>query len=307
MRRWCTIAPVVSAWRGPSFEFTEPLELGAGVRLVRAPDWLRHHKIMRFLGPIEQQHLDEAQFALLIDYEADALDEPDPEWTRQVGMSKQLVAAEKLTLANLGLWLARPSWLAFKLVLDVWEDTPEWVLRRAYPKAPARPHARDAENTLTLADLALAQALVDSALTLPVGSAPWRSLLMLWRSLAEIAGDERYLFLWIGLEALFGPSDASEITYRLSQRLAFFLSEDRATAAALYRRAKDAYRLRSKIVHGFQIERLAGEKKNALLIDSESWIRAALQKIIGNADLRRTFETDNRREEFLDALVFSET
>ena len=304
MSNWCTIAPILPDWRGIAFELADSVDLGAGVRLIRAPDWLRDNTVTKWLSSKEREHFDRARFALSINYDAEALGEPDPQWTRPVGMSKQSVATEKLIVANLGLWLARPSWLAFEAILDVAEYDGQWIVRAVHSPDPARPHRRDAENTLTIEDLDLARTIGERAWALPIESAPWRALLMLWRSLAEVSGDHRFLFLWIGLEALFGPSSASETTFRLSQRLAFFVSKDRAGAGDLYRRAKSAYALRSRIVHGFQIDRLKGDAKDALLVDSETWIRVALQKIILDGDLRRTFETDKRREEFLETLVF---
>jgi hypothetical protein len=40
--------------------------------------------------------------------------------------------------------------------------------------------------------------------------------------------DARFLLLlWVVLEAIFAPSDPREITFSLSQRVAFFLGNDR--------------------------------------------------------------------------------
>ena len=307
MSHWCTIAPIVSVWRGPSFHFAEPVDVGCGVRLIRAPDWLRDDDITRLMSSVGRAYVEQARFALSIDYEADSHGDPDPAWTRQAGMSKQDVAVEKIRLVNLSLWLARPSWLGFEMVIDVREDQGAWILRRVYDGDPIRPLAEEAENTLALADLEYARTVAESALVLPIRSAPWRSLMLLWRSLAEIDGHNRYLFLWIGLEALFGPTNASEITYRLSQRLAFFVAESRAAAGELYRRAKEAYSLRSKIVHGFRVASLETERSAALLTDSECGIRTALRKIIVDAGFRHMFEDERRREAFLDGLAFSGT
>ena len=51
------------------------------------------------------------------------------------------------------------------------------------------------------------------------------AIVFLRRALVENVWIFRFVFLWISLEALFGPSSAGETTYRLCQRIALFLAE----------------------------------------------------------------------------------
>ncbi len=106
MSHWATVAPINSAWRGPTFDVTGPIDIGWGVHLVPPPDWVRQPNATRLMSWIEREvYIGQATFALSIDYDAESLGEPDPQST--IGpLSKQDVAAEKLRRANLGLWLA---------------------------------------------------------------------------------------------------------------------------------------------------------------------------------------------------------
>jgi hypothetical protein len=64
--------------------------------------------------------------------------------------------------------------------------------------------------------------------------------------------EDRLIDYWIGLEALFSaePGIQGELTYRLSLRLARYLREALEGRRDIRKRARDSYRLRSRIVHG---------------------------------------------------------
>ena len=52
--------------------------------------------------------------------------------------------------------------------------------------------------------------------------------------------DTAFLILWLVIESLFGPEDAREITFRLSQRLALFMGTDSEETRALFRKRRRA-------------------------------------------------------------------
>ena len=110
----------------------------------------------------------------------------------------------------------------------------------------------------------------------------------------------RYLLLWIALEALFGAD--SEITFRISQRIAFFIS-GQAEAKETFRRMKRAYNWRNKIVHGLRHRELKREESEQVLHDTETAIRKALRRILLDAAMVGNF-VDNRREPYLDELAY---
>ena len=110
----------------------------------------------------------------------------------------------------------------------------------------------------------------------------------------------RFALFWIALEALCGPEDAREITYRLSQRLGFFLGASQSEARELFLKAKKAYGFRSKIVHGRWKE---DPENTTRMAETEDLLRRSLVRIMENKDLTATF-SGKSRERFLDDLVF---
>src|SRR5947208_11526941 len=83
--------------------------------------------------------------------------------------------------------------------------------------------------------------------------------------------------LWIALEALFAPDGRrGEITYKISRRIAFSLSDERARRLAIADVVKRSYDARSDIVHGDSIADL-----KALVDETEEVLRAALRWWLG--------------------------
>jgi hypothetical protein len=86
--------------------------------------------------------------------------------------------------------------------------------------------------------------------------------------------EDRLLDFWIALEALFAPDGRrGEITYKISRRIAFFLSDDRARRLQIAKRVKRSYTARSNIVHGDAIADL-----KAIGDETEELLRAALRR-----------------------------
>lgn len=304
MSRWATVAPVIPDWRGPTFDLTGPIDIGWGVHLVALPGWLKQQSITGYMSWVQREHyIGAAKFAFFVEYDADSLGEPDP-LSKMGVMSKQHVAAEKLRRANLALWLARPSWAGFPMVISAHEVQGDWVHRETYPTDTIRPIDRDAANMLSLADFSLAKKLGDTASTLSIKASTWLAMTLLWRALTELWWENRYLLLWVALEALCGSRNPSETTHRLSQRLGFFVAKDRTEARGLYDRAKAGYDVRSRVVHGFRHLSLGKERADNLLADTEFFVRATLCRILMDAEHARTFADERRREDFLDGLVF---
>ncbi len=109
------------------------------------------------------------------------------------------------------------------------------------------------------------------------------------------------MLLWVALEALVGAS--SEITYRMSQRLAFFIGKDKADVKATFANAKKAYRFRSKVAHGAWKK---NQDSTALTAISESLLRRALSRVVMDASVTQNFlGKDDEREAFLDEQIFA--
>jgi hypothetical protein len=110
----------------------------------------------------------------------------------------------------------------------------------------------------------------------------------------------RCTLFWVALEALFGPEDGREITYRLSQRLGFFLGRDRSEARDLFVTAKRGYAFRSRIVHGNWKKDREGEDR---MFEAERFVRQSLLHILQDAELIKKFSS-HAREHYLEDLVF---
>jgi hypothetical protein len=42
---------------------------------------------------------------------------------------------------------------------------------------------------------------------------------LLWKALTEPTWEMRLLFLWVGLEALYGPNSGQETTHQIAERI----------------------------------------------------------------------------------------
>src|SRR5262249_28288118 len=106
--------------------------------------------------------------------------------------------------------------------------------------------------------------------------------------------------LWTALEALFGTS--FEIKFRISQRLAFFIGEDKADIRTVFADAKRAYDFRSKVAHGAWKR---DKDSTALTATSEAFLRRALIRVLMDDGIAKYFlGKDEHRESFLDDQTF---
>jgi hypothetical protein len=96
------------------------------------------------------------------------------------------------------------------------------------------------------------------------------------------------------LETLFSTSP-NELTYRLSERTAFFLGESSNDRKDIFKFMKDAYAVRSSVVHGSTL----GKKARSLdyLIEvsvrCDELVRQSLHKILSDERLGAVFTSDN--------------
>jgi len=156
-------------------------------------------------------------------------------------------------MANLALWVAKPSPAGFTVVIHAPEYPSGPLVQRASSHSPLLCHPRHDPSQVTLEDIDLAAALhIGLVETMKNGrdTSLWTVARSLWAGLQMNNPPIRCALFWVSLEALFGPEDGREITYRLSQRLGLFLGRDRSEARNLFVMAKRGYAFRSRIVHG---------------------------------------------------------
>lgn len=289
--RGCSIAPVHRDYRDTSQRLRDGVDLGNGVFLSVTPSWL-----LRLCPDPFDEHLGEFVFA--VEYDAGASLE-----------QQQDRAYERIFLANLALWIARPSSIGFELVMH-WEtednswDSPSDFIPAEYP--PLQALERYENEELGVEDFQRAKELSLALDCLPRDSAIWMAVWALWKALTEDWWVGRYLLTWTALEALFGSEEAIEITYRLAQRMAFFLASDTEKRQDLFRDCKDCYKWRSKMAHGLRLNKLTKEKSANIMYTSEELIRKAMTRILSEPNLIQTFSGQGR-EGYLESLVFSES
>lgn len=303
---WCSLAPLRASFRLEDPDL--PIEFGEGVRLERVPSWFNTSEIFEFYSPGDWLAIRNAEYVLRVDFRADGPDvedtaaDPDPfrDSPRTIGERN----VERIQLAALALWIpdggpatgtplihcpgdgSRPR--NYSHLLDL-------ILESA-PPATSR----------LLVRVHLAAKLHKQMLELDRHGPLWRSAIRtLPLALQSGHFETRYPVMWIVLEALFGPSSPGETTYRMSQRIGFFLGGSRQEAKAIASRVKEAYRLRSDVVHGRWPVKFRNNA-NDLLRESEQWIRLALIAILTNGErLIPLFNgKPKNRDEFLDELVF---
>jgi len=268
-----------------------PFEIGDGIVIARTPDFLKHGEVVRDLGWPIKDCVEQAKFAFIKEYEADGLGAEHDE------------ALSHIRDCNLALWIAQPSRIGFRYEVNLlFVESDEPFRQHIGLCEPMLCSPSDACNSLTIDDLLKAK---DMYKNMPQEGSVRTAILALARALTESNWATRYLVLWIGLEALFGPDDAREMTHRIAERIAMFNGSglpgaDRKT---IYRQVKDCYGWRSKIVHGLKLGSLTPQKSGELRDTSERFIRDALTHILLDPAIL-TEINGSRREQYLDELVF---
>ena len=102
--------------------------------------------------------------------------------------------------------------------------------------------------------------------------------------------EDRLIDAWIALEALFLPGERDELRYRVSLRMAYFLSADPVERRTMFQQVRRSYDARSAIVHGHEPAGL-----NETATHTVEVLRQALLKAIQ--------EPDSVSADRLDALI----
>jgi hypothetical protein len=158
------------------------------------------------------------------------------------------------------------------------------------------------QDTLTsLNDVMDAAKLHNALLSIPKKNAVWTATRALWSAITTSAVDLRYLLFWIALEALFGPNEGTEVSFKIAQRISFFTADASKTARENLKVVKECYSMRSKIVHG----RWEGDPKMAKAMETtENAARIVFLYLLRHPELMAVFRS-RKRDEFLEDWVFS--
>ena len=311
VERFKTVAPLLDLRmdRGESFQLTPDASIAP------VPDWLRNDKVgLDGFSRIDRSEIDACTHCFIcgfdVDEEAEMLARRGRRGKKKEDnpRSAKGVAADLVYLANLAFWLQRTPHVGFNYVYQVRDGSEAF-----YTMGPARhdrflyhPNDESQRRRITSDDLKAVQKLYVALATIPRDSAPWTAFRAVTSALQMQRNEIRHLLLWIALEALFGAD--TEITYRISQRLAFFLASDRGEAAELFVKAKQGYVARCKMAHGAWGPKTANTPENLEVTGiTEDFVRRAFIHLLRNDETIKIFcGKEEKRGVYLDHLPFEE-
>jgi len=284
--RWQTVAPLYSAEK--LSDRIGSIDLGNNVVLRKKPAWLDLKESLENLGYAKTTMIRVSKVCLFREYDAQAPDQG---------------AIAAFSVANLSLWLARPTAVRFDTGLHAMmkEKDEKWDRLDSASYAPLVPQEEYESLSLSTPRLRTA-GRYNGLLTQSEGAVRIASN-VLWEALTQRSWPIRYLMLWVGLEALFGAD--TEISFRLGQRMALFLHSNLEDRRTLFKRIRDKnglYDIRSKLVHGVSI-RLKDDEGKKAMCDSEMLLRKSLRQILDTDEYLRTFSSEDTRGKFLNDLA----
>lgn len=282
-------------------------EFSAGFVFQDLPQWLKDEPILKNLSRHDRKSFLSTTHALVAEYEAAAIGEPDRDWKGQNPKSIQAVKSEAAILANVALWLRQPSTVCYTNVFHAtsWpmpgEIQKRHVVQLIERQNPLHCHPNDVQNLVTKSHILKAGQLHATLVAVTRNNPVWEAFRACWAALTMYSADRRYPFLWIGLESLFGSDDTNEIGYKLAQRIAFFIADNPKDARDLFRKVKTCYKMRSTIIHG----RWKNDPKiDQVMYDTEAFVRTALLRLMEDPQMIKVFISKHRNE-FLEDWVFS--
>ena len=148
-----TVIPV----SGVDLEPGNEVQFAGGFVLGPVPQWVRSESMLENLSKSDQKHVENATVAFAVRYDAAALGDPDPNWPGPTPRAIQESKYDAGVLANLSLWLARPSPAGFTVVVHGPEYSSGPLAQRVTAHSPLLCHPQDVNAQLTLDDLARAR------------------------------------------------------------------------------------------------------------------------------------------------------
>ncbi len=253
-RPWIAVAPIFG-YVDRHDVFAHQVEMSDGIGIGPIPQWCQGTKVTDQVSKVTAHNLREASIAFICNYESSHLGELQPNAKGRGPRSWQDYADSMIRYANTSLWISKPSTIGFQLIIhaDI-EDGQSNSAMSIESWSSALCQTLDERNSITTEDVDTARKIHSAFVSMQEAQGAPIILLgavhYLWKALIEYAWESRFVFLWIVVEALFGPDDGREITYRLSNRVAHFLGNSQAERRRIFDKTKSAYIWRSKIVHG---------------------------------------------------------
>ena len=271
--RWCTIVPVANLEADD-----EAITFGHRVSLIQTPDWVRTDPWLEKLSKRARRAVRSSRNALVVFSGASSLGIPDKRWKDPNDeKSVQDLHYELCLMANLALWLGRPSPACLVHAFHAFRRDGAWVIQGSNRTSRFLCHPRDEKQRLTKNDIVSAGELHSELSTLHIRQRMWTPASTTIASLQMSSEPIRYLLLWNSLESIFGSDDPYELSYRLALRIGLFLGRDRAVASRLFKIANAGCSMRSDIAHG---RWKRGPKTRNLMFETEGLVRQSLVRIL---------------------------
>ncbi len=295
-KSWCMIC----ALRNLEGGLRTPVYFAKGLWLTLIPDWLRLEPVMEQLASPDRDLLKQLQYAFVMEYEATTWGAPDPDWNGPEPRSVQDTKKEVAQLANLAMWIVKPSPACYELVFHAprWKDG--WNVQSSEKSVRIRCHPKDRYAVLSNHDLEEAARLHSALCSVPVGNAVRTAVQCTWAALQVEDIEVRNLLFWTALEAIFGPEAGPDGDRRMAERIGVFLSNDAAEARKARERIGPAISFR----HGLARGRPPGrEELSGFGHETEILVRRALDKLLTDDGLLERFCDPCGRESSLEELL----
>lgn len=295
-KSWCTVCPLLNLDVG----LKVPVYFAKGLWLTLIPDWLRQDGWADMLSFSDRETLKQLQYAFVVEYEASSSAASDPAWDGPEPRTIQDAKHELATLANLAMWIVKPSPAGYELVFHAprWGDG--WNIQNVEKYPRIRCHARDRYAMLANHDLEQAIGLHEALCALPRRNSVRTAIHSTWAALQAGNPEVRYFLLWAALEALFGAEGESESAGRLARGIGAFVSVGRSEERESTRKVENALRFRRRLAHGLW----SGQAElGDLGYETENLVRLALDRVLRDDALTVRFCSGRDRESYLDELL----
>lgn len=280
-----------------------PVDIGSDVKIEAVPEWVNAGDHLDSFSFSERDEISCEKIAFSTSCVAEAIGSRDLEWKGREPRSIQSAVDEKFSLAGLALWISKPSEFSCgpKLHFEVNNDPGSF--RQSSVSEKNRVSERESACVPSEEDFARSKDILKVLLSLERSGNVFMAIKILLHGLQDSVMGIRYLSHWMVLESLFGPEEPNEATYRLSQRICFFLRDEPGRRNALFKEIKKCYQFRSKIVHGMRNSKKIKIEQGDLLAKSELLIRESLARILSDTSLVAAFDGKGR-DEYLESLIF---
>lgn len=312
--KFITIAPI-SSNSNFEMEASLPIDMGFNVSIQQTPAWFNKITTSEHISALNartKESVCRSELFFSVEYDGENFGAPSPLKDESTEWTIHDCAYEKITLANLALWLVSSIEFGFEFIIDLQEDINDWLPRQSRVVTPFVGATGFAcETIFTKKQIVAAKDIFEVLILLERTGAVWIAISTLVDALKEKTWEVRYLLFWIAIEALFGPKEPKgELIYRISHYTALFLAQTNKESFEICKNVKKLYEWRSNVVHGMRLEKLINKQKNQpelsvqITLDTKDLLRRSLLRILSNSILLKKLNSDER-ENYLEELVLN--